>query len=294
MKAKDLTGQKFGRWTAVERLPHYKNKHTYYKCICECGNVGYVYEYQLTLERSRSCGCLRSDLIKERCFKNLVGQRFGKLLVVGNDENKHGKYNHSICKCDCGNIISVRNSALTTGNSVSCGCTKPQIARDNGYARRTKSEIIVDGDIAKIKLTNCNEYAIIDTQNIDKINVCSWSKTKQGYVVANIKTEGKLMLIHRIITGNDSQMPTDHINRNKLDNRECNLRITTNAINSHNKGISKNNTTGHKNIVRRKNRYEVAFVYCKKTYWVGTFGNIEEAIVARNKKYNELEIEIED
>jgi hypothetical protein len=35
--AKDVSGQKFGLLTAVERLPQYIRGETYYRCICECG-----------------------------------------------------------------------------------------------------------------------------------------------------------------------------------------------------------------------------------------------------------------
>jgi len=36
-KALDLTGQKFGKLTAIERLPS-RNGKTYWLCKCECGN----------------------------------------------------------------------------------------------------------------------------------------------------------------------------------------------------------------------------------------------------------------
>lgn len=54
---------------------------------------------------------------------DLVGKRFGKLVVVGRDysyiSNKHTKW---LCKCDCGNIKSVFRNSLIGGRTNSCGC----------------------------------------------------------------------------------------------------------------------------------------------------------------------------
>jgi hypothetical protein len=55
-------------------------------------------------------------------FLNLVGLRFGKLLV----REIAGKTNQGIyrwlCVCDCGNLTVVRVTGLTSSNTKSCGC----------------------------------------------------------------------------------------------------------------------------------------------------------------------------
>jgi len=48
----------------------------------------------------------------------------------------------------------------------------------------------------------------------------------------------------------------DHINGDTLDNRRINLRVVTNLQNSYNQKIAKNNTTGFKGVVRRRNGWE--------------------------------------
>lgn len=56
---------------------------------------------------------------------DLVGQRFGKLLVLsyaGTDKHHKTLW---VCQCDCGSApITVVGSNLTKGNSKSCGCVK--------------------------------------------------------------------------------------------------------------------------------------------------------------------------
>ena len=55
---KDHTGRRFGRLTAVERLPHYKDGKTYYRCICDCGAETIVLGGALASGQTKSCGCL--------------------------------------------------------------------------------------------------------------------------------------------------------------------------------------------------------------------------------------------
>ena len=50
-----------------------------------------------------------------------VGQRFGRLVVVGERIIKRQK-SHWPCKCDCGNSKVVYGYHLTTGKTASCGC----------------------------------------------------------------------------------------------------------------------------------------------------------------------------
>ena len=53
-------------------------------------------------------------------------QRFGRLVVIDEDEphiSKSGrKYKKWICKCDCGNTLSVFEDNLKYNRTLSCGC----------------------------------------------------------------------------------------------------------------------------------------------------------------------------
>lgn len=81
----DLTGQKFGRLTVVER--HDLKR---WKCKCDCGNTTFSDGYQLRKGITQSCGCYQKELcgnqhrkhgftrtrlyriyykMKERCYK---------------------------------------------------------------------------------------------------------------------------------------------------------------------------------------------------------------------------------
>ena len=64
MKAKDLTGQKFGRLKAVKKLRRYNGNrwHSDYLCECDCGKIAEVRGDQLTREIAKSCGCLHREI----------------------------------------------------------------------------------------------------------------------------------------------------------------------------------------------------------------------------------------
>jgi hypothetical protein len=54
-------------------------------------------------------------------FKDLTGQRFGKLLVLQCDK-RNGREQYWFCRCDCGRDAIVLGRSLKNGDSKSCGC----------------------------------------------------------------------------------------------------------------------------------------------------------------------------
>lgn len=106
---------------------------------------------------------------------------------------------------------------------------------------------------------------------------------KKGYV------------LHRWITEAPDDLQVDHINRDTLDNRDCNLRIVTAKENTQNKGLYRNSKTKIKGITYYK-PYDnwCARVYIDgKRHWVGRYPTIEEAQIAiekykKNYEYNIL------
>lgn len=72
-KPVDLTGQRFGRWTVIKRAGSHvcesygcTTSFPLWLCRCDCGNEGIVIVENLKHGRSRSCGCLRDELARER------------------------------------------------------------------------------------------------------------------------------------------------------------------------------------------------------------------------------------
>ena len=63
---------------------------------------------------------------------NLLGQRFGRWLVVGEAENAPTGQARWECLCDCGNIRIARSNDLRQGKSISCGCYNTEVCTTHG------------------------------------------------------------------------------------------------------------------------------------------------------------------
>lgn len=61
-------------------------------------------------------------------INDLTGRRFGRLYVLQRDLSKTNKV-HWLCRCDCGNTISVASGNLVSGNTTSCGCKKVDVGK---------------------------------------------------------------------------------------------------------------------------------------------------------------------
>lgn len=53
---------------------------------------------------------------------DLVGQRFGRLVVIERVESDKWGQSRWKCKCDCGNEIITKGNCLVRGHTKSCGC----------------------------------------------------------------------------------------------------------------------------------------------------------------------------
>lgn len=63
---KDITGQKFGRLTAIRYVGKNEDKRALWECTCGCGNTVIVDGKSLRLGNTKSCGCYNLERIAER------------------------------------------------------------------------------------------------------------------------------------------------------------------------------------------------------------------------------------
>lgn len=119
-------------------------------------------------------------------FKDMTGERFGRLLVIERAEDyvppSGNKKIMWKCKCDCGNETIVYASALRRGKTKSCGC----IARENAKVltkthgmRRTRLYSVWCGIKARCENPNSTSYERYGGRGI---GICEeWKHFEQFY-----------------------------------------------------------------------------------------------------------------
>ena len=65
----DLTGQRFGRLTVVERVGTDKRGNALWKCKCDCGNEVTALASNLKRGHTTSCGCFQKVKLSEKLKK---------------------------------------------------------------------------------------------------------------------------------------------------------------------------------------------------------------------------------
>lgn len=271
----DLTGQKFGRWTVIERDFSKLSTRVYWKCQCECGTIKSVLSQGLKNGTSKSCGCwnkerdrnyarpgkivdMKNKVInnikvleqdnetyenraihwKCECLlcgnifivdgrklrgkdairscgclkhkpKELLGQRFGNLLVIRDTKKRNNDNCRNRiweCKCDCGNLTYKTTKQLTEKYNLSCGCINNRIM--SNYIDITNEKF---GKLIAIEPTNQRSGSHIvwkckcDCGNIhycssnsllgDKCHSCGCLKSQGEAKISKILTENNISFI---------------------------------------------------------------------------------------------------
>lgn len=214
---------------------------------------------------------------------NIVGKKFGRLTVKEYHHSNDGAF--WTCVCDCGNTRVVSTHSLKSGHTKSCGCYNRERSSEYGLGRRKGNIVEVEGSIVRVKMTNCDEYFICDICDLGLVERETWRKSDTGYAV-----RGKSKTFHNELMSPPKGMVVDHINRNKLDNRRCNLRVVSQRENTQNTGDISRGASGVKGVSKNKNtgKYIAEITMNKKRIRIGTFFTIEEAAKARKNKEIEL------
>jgi hypothetical protein len=131
-----------------------------------------------------------------------------------------------------------------------------------------------------------------DTRHVKVGDIAGWVDTSRDrqrqYLMVSFR--GQQFLLHRVIMGIiTGVMPAypeyevDHENGNGLDNRQCNLRLTTKGVNLQNKRRYSNNTSGCCGISFRASHgtWRARIAVNGKEKHLGTFENEHDAIAAR-------------
>lgn len=146
--------------------------------------------------------------------------------------------------------------------------------------------------MAYISLTQ-NQVTIVDIEDLDFANkpCYAWFNRTYSNGGAYIAKQGDKYL-HRLILqrvigrvlSRDEEV--DHINRNPLDNRRCNLRLATKIQNNRNQSRRKDNKSGYKGVswYKRYGKWVVKIMNQGVIEHLGYFDDLVDAARAYDKR----------
>jgi hypothetical protein len=140
---------------------------------------------------------------------------------------------------------------------------------------------------------------LVDDEDYEKAMKYKWSATYDGcnyYFIhklydSNWKCIGYKKLHRYLLDVSDPKIEVDHINGNTLDNRRSsNLRICVHKNNGKNRSRSKNNTSGYKGVIWRKDnkKWRASITSNGKKYSLGNFIDKKDAARAYNEAAKQL------
>lgn len=135
-KSVQMIGRIFGRLTVKERAPDFVQKsgrrRFCYICECVCGKSANVLGENLRSGHTTSCGCQQDENRKKLRLTALEGQRYGRLLIVGDAPPYVSPRGITLrrvrVRCDCGTELELNLNSVRSGISASCGCYRTELA----------------------------------------------------------------------------------------------------------------------------------------------------------------------
>ncbi len=171
-------GNRYGRLIVLERAGTASDRSATWLCKCDCGNRIVVKGTNLRRGSTRSCGCLASEMIVQvghQYFENETGNRYSRLVVLGQAGVNKDRHILWRCQCDCGNVTVVSGNNLRQGVTKSCGCLKTlpfgvsaMRGLASNYRRRAKEKghvwSLTEDEFVKLTSLPCFYCGILPSQ----------------------------------------------------------------------------------------------------------------------------------
>jgi len=130
----------------------------------------------------------------------------------------------------------------------------------------------------KIELSNSNKTVLVDDGSEFLLDY-TWSLRTDGYACT---WQGRYcLLMHRLIMGlkKNNPMQVDHKNRNRSDNRKCNLRIVTSSQQRQNTSSQINKSSKYRGVCwdKERQKWKAQVKVNGKPILLGRFDEEDEA-----------------
>ncbi len=132
-KFRDLTGDKFGRWTVI-KWEYKKYAEQFWLCKCECGVEKIVIGGTLKTGKSKSCGCYSADVTRTHGMEGTIIYNTWAQMLARCRNVKHKEYKNygmrGISVCD--SWLNFKNFYADMGDKPD-GMSLDRINNDGNY-----------------------------------------------------------------------------------------------------------------------------------------------------------------
>ncbi len=202
-KHDDLTGLKFGNLTVTKYKGTNHRRQALWETLCTCGNTSISLANKLKSGRTQSCGCLAANRSPD-----MIGQRFGRLVVreyIGIGPSRAKRY---LCDCDCGSTAETSGAKLRYGHTKSCGCLSVDQASKLNVTHGLSSIPEYDVWAGMIQRTTNPNHTRFKNYGGRGIRVCDWWRSFENFLAdMGVRPMGKFS-IERIDNDGDYE-PTN-------------------------------------------------------------------------------------
>lgn len=157
-------------------------------------------------------------------------------------------------------------------------------------------QAIIEDETVRIPLTK-GYWVVVDKDAYDSLSLLrdgnwhiTFGRSKKGYAVKDLPLGNgryRKLALHRYIMGDPAGAEIDHINRNTLDCRRSNLRLSSRYGNNRNATKPKRNAASSSKYRgvrwrRAKHKWEARIMANWKRYRLGYFDSEKDAAIAYN------------
>lgn len=131
-----------------------------------------------------------------------------------------------------------------------------------------------------IKLTR-GKSVKVDNADYESLNQFRWHCSSRDYAARSVCEDGKRRMIymHRLLLNTPSNLETDHMNGDRLDNQRANLRVCTASQNQQNRHKLSTNTSGVRGVTwhKKTQKWQAQIGLNRRTVYLGLFDELEVA-----------------
>ncbi|MBQ2960400.1 MAG: hypothetical protein IJE09_04165 [Oscillospiraceae bacterium] len=228
---------------------------------------------------------------------DLRNMRFGYLIALEPTDERHRKDVLWLCRCKCGNECKVPATSLLAGNTLSCGCLKTEhIKAVNKYIDHTSLRMSLE-DKVKSERSLSGYTGVVPKRGQWAAQIMYKGKNYYLGTYAELEKAVRARSVAKQLVQEDAAKLLEiyeelHKDEEKPDRVKTQIVYSSpNGKKAESKARRNDNKSGCTGVYKRRDKWLAKITYQKKTYLLGSFDKLEDAVSARKRAERMLQEE---